>query len=195
MPPARPEVGPAPTVGAGWNHQLCAGPVAPIEEALTSIMEHVRAVYRLKPDHTFDRWLPDRPGLSTIETVQPYQPLFILMTAPAKWNQEPAAMPPAAVDLVPGCRGHYADHRWRDRHSICSWDGPDLGTVHTAETRAERPQSPRSLPLPNRPGNGQPGREVDPRCVAAPGLVLPPLISDDSEGLRLVAKGACACSW
>jgi hypothetical protein len=195
LPPARPEAGPAPIVPAGWHHHLCAGRVAPIEEALTSIMEHVRAVYRLKPDQTFDRWLPDRPELSTIETVQPYEPLFTLMAAPAKWNQEPAAMPPAAVDLVPGCRGHYADHRWRGRHSICPWDGPDLGKVHTAETRAEHPQSPRSLRLPNRPGNGQPGHEVGLRCVGAPGLAVPPLISDDSEGLRLVAKGACACSW
>jgi len=102
VPGVRETVGPDAVLLAGWNHHQYVGSDAPIQEALADIVDDVRAVYRLQPDQTFGRWFPGRPDVSTIETVQPYEPLFVLMTAPAMWNQELTVAPPTTVDLVPG---------------------------------------------------------------------------------------------
>ena len=54
------------------------------------------AVYRLKAGGGYDRWFPERPDLTTIDTVGSYDALFILMSASAVWVQQPSTSPTSA---------------------------------------------------------------------------------------------------
>jgi hypothetical protein len=84
-----------------WRYICYDGAERPIAEALETGADQVQAVYRLEADQTFDRWFPDRPNLSNITTVRPYEPLFILTSAAIAW--EPTdSVPPSAATLVPG---------------------------------------------------------------------------------------------
>jgi hypothetical protein len=92
---------PTPPV-ASWSHSCYMGPLQPIEQALADIAGDVLAVYRLNSGQTFDRWFPGRPELSTITTVNPYEPLFVLMAGAATWTQTPSGTPPTSVSMVQG---------------------------------------------------------------------------------------------
>jgi len=82
-----------------WRHVCYDGAERPIGEAMDD--GEIQAVYRLEADQTFDRWFPDRLDLSTITTVHPYEPLFVLASAAIAW--EPAdSVPPSAASLAPG---------------------------------------------------------------------------------------------
>jgi len=87
---------------SGWNNVCYVGPEQPIEDALADVAEHVLAVYRMRADQGFDSWFPNRPGASSITTVSPYQPLFILMSQYAFWPHEPVGTPPTFVPLASG---------------------------------------------------------------------------------------------
>jgi hypothetical protein len=80
---------------AGWNHVCYTGTEQPVADALAGFMDHVVAVYRMR-NQTFDRWFPDRPELSTITTLGPYQPLFLLMSEGTVWGQQPSTLPVGA---------------------------------------------------------------------------------------------------
>ena len=126
VPGFRETGGPDPVLLAGWNHHLYVGAPAPIDEALATIVDDVRAVYRLHPDQTFARWFPNRPDLSTIRTVRPHEPLFILMAAPAMWNQELTIAPPTTIDLAAGWNSVcYAG----DSHDVSAAVGDAAGDV------------------------------------------------------------------
>ena len=86
----------------GWNNPCYVGPEQPIEDALADVADHVLAVYRMRPDHGFDRWFPNRPEASTITAVSPYQPLIILMSQYGFWPHEPSGTPPGSVSLGNG---------------------------------------------------------------------------------------------
>ena len=70
---------------------------------MADIIDNVLAVYRFNTDQTWDQYFPGRceeaEGLCTIETLKPYDQLFILMAASAEWVQLIQAMP-TDVDLV-----------------------------------------------------------------------------------------------
>jgi len=87
----------------GWNDSCYVGPEDDIEDILTDagIVDHVLAVYRLTTEHIWERYFPDQPDISTITTLNPYDQLFVLMTASATWAQEISALP-ISVDLVEG---------------------------------------------------------------------------------------------
>jgi hypothetical protein len=53
----------------------------------------------MRADQDFDRWFPDRTDVSTIDSVSPYQALFILMDQGASWAQQPFGTAPATVSL------------------------------------------------------------------------------------------------
>lgn len=91
---------PQPDLVAGWNHACYLGAALPISEALADLMPGVLAVYRLLPDQGYDKWFANNPDISTIDTVSPYEALFILMANDADWPQEPAGAPPTGLDLV-----------------------------------------------------------------------------------------------
>lgn len=91
-----------PILSTGWNQHCYLGGPQSIEQALADIVDGVLAVYRLNPAQTFDRWFPGRPDVSTITTVNPYEPLFILMANGAAWLQAPPSTPAASVTLAQG---------------------------------------------------------------------------------------------
>lgn len=95
--PTPPPEGPV----AGWNHVCYLGPDQDIQNALAGISQHVLAAYRLRAQG-YDKWLPGRPEVSTIETLSPYEPLLLLSANSAAWPQEPSDPPPTAVSLVQG---------------------------------------------------------------------------------------------
>jgi hypothetical protein len=86
-----------------WNDSCYAGPSQPIEEAMADIIDNVLAVYRYTPEQTWEAYFPgrceDAAGLCTLETLEPYDQLFILMSASADWLQVIQA-PPTSADLV-----------------------------------------------------------------------------------------------
>jgi hypothetical protein len=90
------------TLVSGWNNSCYVGSEQPIEDALADVDSHVLAVYRMRADLGFDRWFPNRPEVSTITAVSPYQSLVILMNQQAFWPHEPSGTPPPSVSLAGG---------------------------------------------------------------------------------------------
>jgi len=93
------------TLVGGWNSSCYVGPEEPIEDALADVLDHVLAVYRMSSNQGFDRWFPNRPEVSNITAVNPYQPLFILMGQQAFWGHEPSGTSPTSVSLASGWNG------------------------------------------------------------------------------------------
>lgn len=86
----------------GWNNSCYVGPEQPIEDALADVDDHVLAVYRMRADLGFDRWFPNRPEVSTITSVSPYQSLVILMGQQVFLGNESSGTPPTSVSLAGG---------------------------------------------------------------------------------------------
>jgi YVTN family beta-propeller protein len=78
------------TLAPGWTYACYVGNEGPLDDALTGARDGVSAVYRLRPDGSYDRWFSGRPDLSTIATVRPYEALFILADDYTPWLQEPS---------------------------------------------------------------------------------------------------------
>jgi hypothetical protein len=85
------------SLASGWNHACYAGATRPTDEALSAFIDDVTAVYRLRPDQGYDRWFPGRPEVSTITTLNPYEPLFVLMSDSSGWIQLPYMTPTGAT--------------------------------------------------------------------------------------------------
>jgi hypothetical protein len=107
-PTATPTPKPTPTASptpgglvAGWNHVCYIGPSQNIQDALANISQDVLAAYRLGAEG-YNKWFPDKPDISTITTLSPYKPLFLLLASNAAWPQQPSGPPPAATPLVQG---------------------------------------------------------------------------------------------
>ena len=86
----------------GWNDACYQGLSLAVSDAFASVIANVQAVYRMKPDQTFDRWFPTRPELSTITTLSPFDQLFILMSAGGVWTAQPLAPLTSSASLNPG---------------------------------------------------------------------------------------------
>jgi hypothetical protein len=85
----------------GWNDKCYIGAATDIEDALSPILDEVRAVYLLKPSQDFHRWFPGRADVSTLSQLLPFDQLFVLMSGPATWHQESAAgEAPSSLSLV-----------------------------------------------------------------------------------------------
>ena len=89
-------------LGQGWNHRCYVGPEQAVDQALADAMADVQAVYRLNASQGFDRWFAGRPEVSNIETVKPYEPLFVLASKDTAWSQTPSGAPPTSVTLAQG---------------------------------------------------------------------------------------------
>jgi YVTN family beta-propeller protein len=81
---------PGVTLAPGWTYACYFGDEQPVTDALAGASDHVLAVYRPAPEEGYDRWFPDRPALSTIDTVRPGDALFVLADGYAPWVQEPS---------------------------------------------------------------------------------------------------------
>jgi hypothetical protein len=103
-PTATPEVLPLVSIpmAAGWNDKCYAGEEMAIEDALSGMEDKVLAIYILNQSQEFDRWFPGKPGLSTIDTIHPYDQLFVLMSGAGTWAQEQSTAQQPSVSLVQG---------------------------------------------------------------------------------------------
>ncbi|MCJ7509913.1 MAG: hypothetical protein MUP14_03380 [Dehalococcoidia bacterium] len=86
----------------GWNNVCYRGPEQPVESALSNALNSVVAIYRLRPGQQFDKWFAGRPEISTIETLSPYDSLFILMGSDATWQQKASGTALTSVYLAGG---------------------------------------------------------------------------------------------
>ena len=87
---------------AGWNDKCYIGEEVAIEDALTGIEDRVLAIYILNQSQGFDHWFPGKPDLSTIDTIHPYDQLFVLMSEAGTWKQEQSTHARASANLVRG---------------------------------------------------------------------------------------------
>ena len=113
----------------GWNDSCYVGPEQPVENAVADIADQVVAIYRLAAStQAWEVWFPGRceeaEGLCTIETLEPYDQLFILMAANADWVQEITPLP-TSVDLAQG--------KW---NSVC-YAGADKATEEATANIAD----------------------------------------------------------
>jgi len=81
---------PGTSLDAGWHYACYTGAEAPIGTALASVVDQTSVVYRMRPDQGYDRWFPDRPDVSTIGTLSPFEALLVLTSTAATWNQPTA---------------------------------------------------------------------------------------------------------
>jgi hypothetical protein len=111
----------------GWNDSCYVGPEATVEDAMADIIDDVLAVYRFTADQTWERYFPghceDAEGLCTIETIKPYDQLFILMAASAEWTQLIQVLP-TSVDLAGASATDDVPGAW---NSVC-YAGADKAT-------------------------------------------------------------------
>jgi hypothetical protein len=89
-------------MAAGWNDKCYAGEEMAIEDALSGIEDKVLAIYMLNESGAFEGWFPGNPDASTIETLHPYDQLFVLLSGTGSWKQEQSAETRASVNLVQG---------------------------------------------------------------------------------------------
>jgi subtilisin family serine protease len=87
---------------AGWNEKCYIGEEMAIKDALTGIEDKVLAIYILNQSQGFDHWFPGKPDLSTIDTIHPYDQLFVLMSEAGTWAQEQSTAQQPSVSLVQG---------------------------------------------------------------------------------------------
>jgi hypothetical protein len=85
----------------GWNHVCYTEAGQTADEGLSPLADKALAAYRLNAAGGYDRWFPGQPALSTIDTLQPYDALIVLMSGSAVWAQQPSA-PPTGVSLGQG---------------------------------------------------------------------------------------------
>ncbi|UCH86831.1 MAG: hypothetical protein JSU97_10055 [Dehalococcoidia bacterium] len=100
-----PTVTPSPILmpmAPGWNDKCYVGDQMSVEDALADISDKVLAVYILNKAQAFDRWFPGRADVSTIDTLNPYDQLFVLMSEAGSWQQEQSTQTQPSVDLMRG---------------------------------------------------------------------------------------------
>jgi len=134
--PGTPTPTPTPPPGtimlaSGWNNVCYVGAEQLIEDALADVAEHVLAVYRMRADQGFDSWFPNKPGASSITTVSPYQPLFILMGQQAFWPHEPVGTPPTSVPLASGWNSVCYTGETKDVQAATGGIVEDLAVLYT----------------------------------------------------------------
>ena len=95
-------VGSALPMVAGWNVRCYIGDRMNVEDALAGITDKVLAVSMLNQSQAFDRWFPDRPDVSTLTTLDPYDQLFVLMSEASTWRQEKSTQTQPSVNLLQG---------------------------------------------------------------------------------------------
>ena len=106
-PTTSPTPSPTPTppagtvyLAAGWNHSCYQGLGQPIADAFAGVAG-VTAVYRMQ-NQSFDRWFPDRPELSTIDTLSSFDSLLVLAADGGAWTVTPNSDLPTSAALSSG---------------------------------------------------------------------------------------------
>ena len=118
-------------LASGWNNACYVGPEQPIEDALADVVDQVLAVYRMRADQGFDAWFPNKPEASSITTVSPYQPLFILMGQYAFLPHEPSGTPPPSISLASGWNNVCYTGETKDAQAATGGIAKDIGVLYT----------------------------------------------------------------
>lgn len=92
----------ATSLAVGWNHVCYIGAEKPVGEALGAVAASVQALYRIEAGGVLGRWFPGRPGLSTIDTLAPQDPLLMLVAAPVDWTQSSDQAAPDTANMSQG---------------------------------------------------------------------------------------------
>jgi len=93
---------PGVAMAGGWNDKCYIGDEMDVEDALSGIADKVLAIYILNQSQTFDHWFPSRSDINTIDTLQPYDQLFVLMSTAGTWSQTPSTETQPSVSLIEG---------------------------------------------------------------------------------------------
>jgi hypothetical protein len=64
----------------GWNSVCYAGPTKDMESATTGIPGQYGVIYALIPNQTWQRFIPDRPEISNLASLEQFDPVLILVT-------------------------------------------------------------------------------------------------------------------
>jgi hypothetical protein len=81
------------TYGPGWVNWAHVGPTQPIAQALSGIEDNVGAVYYLNPETgAFQRYVPSKPEVSNLTTMDFGQSYLMLLTAPTAMTIPTEAM-------------------------------------------------------------------------------------------------------
>lgn len=92
------------TYGPGWVNWAHVGPTQPIAQALSGIEGNVGAVYYLNPETgAFLRYLPSKPEVSNLTTVDFGQSYLMLLTAPTAMTIPTEATFLATPTACPAC--------------------------------------------------------------------------------------------
>ena len=86
---------------AGWNHVCYTEAAQATDAGLNPLAGKALAAYRLNDGGGYDRWFPGRPDVTTMESLNSYDALFVLMSLSAVWAQQPSA-PPTSANLGQG---------------------------------------------------------------------------------------------
>jgi hypothetical protein len=108
----------------GWNDSCFVDDEATVEEAMADFIDDVLAVYRYNnADKDWDRYFPgrcDEEGLCTLESIESYDQLFILINPAAAWTTwtwvQQISAPPASVALVGASAADDVPAAW---NSVC----------------------------------------------------------------------------
>ena len=131
-PPATPSATPTPPAPAvAWMYSCYLGSAQPPEVALAGVTGDVLAAYRLRPDQSYDRWLPARPDVSNMTTVNPYDALFVLMASDATWAQEPSGEPSSDANLVFGWNSVCYTGQTKDATAATQGIASQLALIYT----------------------------------------------------------------
>jgi hypothetical protein len=124
----------AASLAQGWSQTCYVGGSAPIEHALVSLAGQVLAVYRLGAAQTFDRWFPDRPEVSTISALSPYDQLFVLASAATTWNQQFSGASQGSVALAQGWNSVCYGGATKDMDTATAGISGQIGVIYALQS-------------------------------------------------------------
>jgi hypothetical protein len=117
----------------GWTQTCYVGASAPVDQALGSVASKVLAVYRLGAAQTFDRWFPGRPDVSTIDTVDPYDQLFVLASEAATWSQQFSGASHGSAVLAQGLNAVCYGGATTDMDTATAGISGEVGVIYALE--------------------------------------------------------------
>jgi len=65
----------------GWNSICYAGQTKPVEEATSGIAQAIAILYKLSDTQAWDSYVPSKPGVGNITTLNELNSVLVLVTA------------------------------------------------------------------------------------------------------------------
>jgi hypothetical protein len=121
------------SLAQGWKHTCYVGEAKPIDQALATATDKVLAVYRLGQGQIFDRWFPERPDVSTITTLSPWDQLFILGSEAVTWNHRFSGVSQGSVALAQGWNSICYSGATKDMETAIGGISEKVGVVYALQ--------------------------------------------------------------